>query len=157
MALQLKAIARRSTMPASRRGQIDGILPFPNLGKARRFAANLGCENLRFAATLHMGGAAPVAALRWRRWRSRPVAANYVLVPGGWNGYSGARVRETVAATDKHSIPGGGDRLRLLPAAGPDGAAAVVCADGAPSHARIRHHARSSWVRWRSRCASTRS
>ena len=40
--------------------QIDGILAFPNVGKSEAFAASLGCENLRFAATIHMGGCGTV-------------------------------------------------------------------------------------------------
>ena len=86
--------------------QIDGILPFPNLGKSEVFAASLGCSNLRFAATLHLGGAMPVAALRLAAMAVASGAARHVLVPGGWNGYSGARVRET-SSTDIDSIPGG--------------------------------------------------
>lgn len=105
-ALQLEAallaIADAGLTPA----QIDGIMPFPNLGKAETFAAGLGCENLRFAATLHMGGAAPVASLRAAAMAVATGVADHVLVPGGWNGFSGARVRETTA-TDVGSIPGG--------------------------------------------------
>lgn len=86
--------------------QIDGILAFPNLGKSEAFAASLGCDNLRFAATIHMGGAAPLASLRMAAIAVVSGAANYVLIPGGWNGYSGARVRQTVSS-DKNSIPGG--------------------------------------------------
>ncbi len=32
--------------------------------------------------------------------------ANYVLIPAGWNGYSGARVKQTVSI-DAASLPGG--------------------------------------------------
>ena len=42
--------------------QLDGVMPFPNLGSAEEFAANLGIASLRFASTVHMGGAAPVAS-----------------------------------------------------------------------------------------------
>ncbi|MBK8990822.1 MAG: transporter [Gammaproteobacteria bacterium] len=86
--------------------QIDGVLAFPNVGKCEAFAASLGSENLRFAAIIHMGGAAPVASLRLAAMAVVSGAANHVLIPAGWNGYSGARVRQTVT-TDKHSIPGG--------------------------------------------------
>lgn len=86
--------------------EIDGILAFPNVGKSEAFAASLGSENLRFAATIHMGGASPVASLRMAAMAVTTGAANHVLIPGGWNGFSGARVRQTVT-TDKNSIPGG--------------------------------------------------
>lgn len=106
MGIQLKAAVGALEDAGLKASQIDGILPFPNVGKAEAFAASLGCENLRFAATLHMGGAAPVGSLRMAAMAVTSGAADYVMVPGGWNGYSGARVRET-AATDVNSIPGG--------------------------------------------------
>jgi acetyl-CoA acetyltransferase len=106
LALQLQAAARAIADAGLSGRQIDGIMPFPNLGNAEAFAANLGCENLRFASTIHMGGAAPVASLRDAAAAVTTGAARYVLVPGGWNGYSGARVRETVSQ-DVASIPGG--------------------------------------------------
>lgn len=106
MGIQLKAAVAALEDAGLKAAQIDGILPFPNVGKAEAFAASLGCENLRFAATLHMGGAAPVGSLRMAAMAVTSGAADYVMVPGGWNGYSGARVRET-AATDVNSIPGG--------------------------------------------------
>jgi len=104
-ALQLKAALAAIEDAGLKPAQIDGIMPFPNLGKAEAFAANLGCDNLRFAATLNLGGAAPVAALRAAAMAVATGVADHVLVPGGWNGFSGARVRET-AATDPDSIPG---------------------------------------------------
>lgn len=106
MGIQLKAAVAALEDAGLRSAQIDGILPFPNVGKAEAFAASLGCENLRFAATLHMGGAAPVGSLRMAAMAVTSGAADYVMVPGGWNGYSGARVRET-SANDVNSIPGG--------------------------------------------------
>ncbi|MCC4118223.1 transporter [Aromatoleum toluclasticum] len=106
MGIQLKAAVAALEDAGLKAAQIDGILPFPNVGKAEAFAASLGCENLRFAATLHMGGAAPVGSLRMAAMAVTSGAADYVMVPGGWNGYSGARVRET-AANDVNSIPGG--------------------------------------------------
>ena len=105
MALQLKAIAAALDDAGLKAREIDGLMPFPNLGRAEAFAANLGCDNLRFAATLNLGGAAPVAALRVAAMAVATGSANYVLVPGGWNGFSGARTRE-IAATDINSIPG---------------------------------------------------
>ncbi len=104
-ALQLKAALAAIDDAGLEPAQIDGIMPFPNLGKAEVFAANLGCDNLRFAATLNMGGAAPVASLRAAAMAVATGVADHVLVPGGWNGFSGARVRETTAS-DPDSIPG---------------------------------------------------
>ena len=105
MALQLKAALAAIADAGLKASQIDGIMPFPNLGKAEALAANLGCVDLRFAATINMGGAAPVASLRMAALAVSSGAADYILVPGGWNGYSGERVRET-SASDDDSIPG---------------------------------------------------
>jgi acetyl-CoA acetyltransferase len=106
LALQLKASMAAIEDAGLTPKQIDGIMPFPNLGTAEGFAANLGVENLRFAATLNVGGAAPCASLRTAAMAVASGAAEHVLVPAGWNGYSGSRARETVA-DEVMSIPGG--------------------------------------------------
>ena len=106
LGIQLRASVRALDDAGLKGRDIDGILAFPNVGRSEEFAANLGCENLRFAATIHMGGASPVASLRMAAMAVVSGAASHVLIPGGWNGYSGARVRDTVA-NDLHSIPGG--------------------------------------------------
>lgn len=105
--LQLKASSQALADAGLSPVFIDGIMPFPNLGKAEEFAANLGCENLRFAVTINMGGAAPVASLEAAAAAVTEGLANYVLLPAGWNGYSGARVRETVSDEAITSLPGG--------------------------------------------------
>ncbi|MDG2335601.1 MAG: transporter [Myxococcota bacterium] len=106
LALQLQAASRAIGEAGLKPAEIDGIMPFPNLGRAEEFAANLGCQNLRYAATIHMGGAAPAASLQAAAAAVNSGMANYVLLPAGWNGYSGARVRQTVSQ-DVSSIPGG--------------------------------------------------
>jgi acetyl-CoA acetyltransferase len=106
LGLQLRASVKALEDAGLEGKEIDGILAFPNVGKSEELAANLGSDNLRFAATIHMGGAAPVASLRMAALAVTSGAANHVLIPGGWNGYSGARTRQTVA-NDLSSIPGG--------------------------------------------------
>ena len=106
LGVQLQASARAIAEAGLKASEIDGIMPFPNLGRAEEIAANLGCENLRYAATIHMGGAAPAASLQAAAAAVNSGMANYVLLPAGWNGYSGARVRQTVSQ-DISSIPGG--------------------------------------------------
>ncbi|UCE87957.1 MAG: transporter [Deltaproteobacteria bacterium] len=106
LGLQLRAAVRAIEDAGLDGSQIDGLLPFPNLGSAESFAANLGCENLRYAATLHMGGAAPVASLQAAATAVAQGVAHHVLIPAGWNAYSGRRVAETVSM-DVASIPGG--------------------------------------------------
>ncbi|KAA0232153.1 MAG: hypothetical protein JJLCMIEE_03290 [Acidimicrobiales bacterium] len=106
LSLQLLAATRALADAGLSPMFVDGIMPFPNLGRAEEFAANLGCENLRYAVTINMGGAAPVASLAAAAAAVSEGLANYVLLPAGWNGYSGNRVRQTVAS-DTASIPGG--------------------------------------------------
>lgn len=106
LGLQLEAALRAIEAAGLTPSAIDGIMPFPNLGRAEEMAASLGCETLRFAATIHMGGAAPAASLQAAAAAVTTGMASHVLLPAGWNGYSGARTRQTVS-DDLDSIPGG--------------------------------------------------
>ncbi|MCZ7631388.1 MAG: hypothetical protein M5U19_21085 [Microthrixaceae bacterium] len=106
LSLQLEACVNALKDAGIAPSAVDGIMPFPNLGKAEEFAANLGCQNLRFAATVNMGGASPVASLQDAAAAVTSGGADYVLLPAGWNGYSGSRASQTVV-DDVSSIPGG--------------------------------------------------
>jgi acetyl-CoA acetyltransferase len=106
LGLQLQAASRAVEDAGLNLKQVDGIMPFPHLGHAEELAANLGIENLRFATTVHMGGAASVASLQLAALAVTNGAADAVVIPAGWNGYSGARARQTVSQ-DVSSLPGG--------------------------------------------------
>jgi acetyl-CoA acetyltransferase len=107
LALQLESSARAIEDAGLTPKQVDGIMPpFPRMGSSEALAANLGIEHLRFAATVHMGGASVVASLQGAAMAVATGVAQYVLIPAGWNGYSGRRAALAVA-DDVSSIPGG--------------------------------------------------
>jgi acetyl-CoA acetyltransferase len=105
LGLQLRAAVRAVDEAGLNPREIDGLMPFPGLGTAEEFAANLGIQNLRYAATIQMGGAAPVASLRAAAAAVTSGIANHVLLPAGWNAYSAFRARDAVVA-DTSALPG---------------------------------------------------
>jgi hypothetical protein len=103
LGLQLQASTARLGDAGLRPQHVDGVMPFRNSAAPRRWREPRASSELRFAATVNMGGAAPVASLRVAAAAVITGIATHVLLPAGWNGYSGRRARETAGdESDEH-------------------------------------------------------
>jgi acetyl-CoA acetyltransferase len=83
----LSAIRDAGLRPA----EIDGVLPPAGYATVEAIAATLGIDDVRFAATVHMGGASPAASLRNAAMAIATGVAETVLVTFGWDGYTALR------------------------------------------------------------------
>lgn len=76
---------------------VDGVLtPYIN-ASAEDIVDNLGLREINFSAQVQMGGASPVASLQHAALAVTNGLAKAVIVPYGWNGFSGPRVQSASA------------------------------------------------------------
>lgn len=103
--LMLDASTRAIADAGLKPHDIDGIIGPPLGAAAEHIAANLGIEDMRYATTVHMGGASPVVSLQSAAMAIAAGVATNVLIPLGWNGYSANPVRGGGARADTGEKP----------------------------------------------------
>ena len=99
LSLQLEAATKAIADAGLKNKDMDAILPSQYGRTAEELAANLGIEELRYAATVYMGGAGPVACLQTAAMAIAAGVATNVLIVTGFNFYASRKVRDLSSTT----------------------------------------------------------
>jgi acetyl-CoA acetyltransferase len=77
--------------------QVDGVVaPYIN-ATVEELQDNLGMRRVSYSGQVNMGGASPVASLQHAALAVTSGIAEFVVLPVGWNGYSGLRARDAAS------------------------------------------------------------
>lgn len=77
--------------------EVDGVVaPYIN-ASVEELKDNLGMRRVNYSGQVNMGGASPVASLMHASLAVTGGVAEFVVLPAGWNGYSGLRARDAAA------------------------------------------------------------
>ena len=106
LALLLTAAARAIDDAGLRPSDIDGVVIAMDVVPFEDLAANLGCQDLKYAVTLNMGGASATASLQSAAMATATGVADHVLCITGWNGYSGMKVSTSASQLSGSAFTG---------------------------------------------------
>ena len=107
IALQLEASLKAIEDAGLSPKDIDGIISFPNSPVvAEDFITNFGIADLRFSATMALGGASCVAAVQCALLAVSSGVCSHVLIPIGRNGASGDRIGTRIQQMPQFKVVG---------------------------------------------------